>query len=55
MRTRAYYRLLRARLRAWRLAREARRRRELIGAVGYVSPRWIQSHWYVSGRRRGED
>lgn len=52
MRARRFWRLLRARLQAWTVAREARRRRELAAAVGPVSDRWIQSAIYVRGIRR---
>jgi hypothetical protein len=52
MRARRFWRTLRARLQAWRVAREARRRRELTCAVGPVSDRWIAAAIYERGVRR---
>jgi hypothetical protein len=44
-----------ARWRLRRLAREARRRRELVAAsCGHVSTRWIQTHYYTSGQGRDD-
>jgi hypothetical protein len=52
MRARRFWRLLRARLAAWTVAREARRRRELACAIGPVSDRWIAAAIYDRGIRR---
>jgi hypothetical protein len=43
------------RWRAARLAREAKRRRELTAAIGPLSGNWIQSHYYTSSQRRERD